>query len=107
MAHNVLDNEPRTRRSKALIVAFALTALIMFIGFVGHPFGAAGFASTSYHAGTVVETFRQDDRKLHILLSATDPNPNLCKTLLTSTLLGYPQPVLVAWNETSDTGWLH
>ncbi|KAL7924494.1 hypothetical protein ACQKWADRAFT_269631 [Trichoderma austrokoningii] len=39
------------------------------------------------------------DRKIHILLPATQSNVNLCKTLLTMTILGYPSPTIIAWED--------
>ncbi|PNY27161.1 Uncharacterized protein TCAP_02911 [Tolypocladium capitatum] len=40
--------------------------------------------------------------KLHILLPATHSNVNLCKTLLTMTILGYPSPHIVSWGARDD-----
>ncbi|KAK3081168.1 hypothetical protein LTS18_009507 [Coniosporium uncinatum] len=37
--------------------------------------------------------------KLHFLIPATHNDPNLCKTLLSSSVLGYPNPTIVAWKE--------
>ncbi|KAK5988103.1 hypothetical protein PT974_12242 [Cladobotryum mycophilum] len=42
-------------------------------------------------------------RNIHILLPATQSNVNLCKTLLTMTILGYPNPHLVAWEDKDDS----
>ncbi|KAK6449473.1 hypothetical protein FP744_10005723 [Trichoderma asperellum] len=39
------------------------------------------------------------DRKIHILLPATKSNVNFCKTLLTMTILGYPSPIIIAWED--------
>lgn len=44
------------------------------------------------------------DTKLRILLPASNRDVNLCKTLLTASLLGYPTPTLIAWNHTFDQG---
>lgn len=38
----------------------------------------------------------------HFLIPATDVNINLCKTLLTAGILGYPSPSLLAWKEPYD-----
>jgi len=35
----------------------------------------------------------------HFLLTATRQDPNLCKTLLSSALLGYPSPIILAWQD--------
>ena len=37
---------------------------------------------------------------MHILLTANKPDVNLCKLILTSAVLGYPAPAIVAWNQT-------
>ena len=41
---------------------------------------------------------------VHIIMTATQSNVNLCKTLLTLTILGYPTPHLVAWGDDYSTG---
>lgn len=46
-----------------------------------------------------------DDESLpstHFLIPATDVNVNLCKTLLTAGILGYPSPSILAWKEPFD-----
>lgn len=45
-----------------------------------------------------------NDTRLHVLIPANNPDVNLCKTLLTSSALGYPDPVILAWQEKYDTG---
>ena len=45
-----------------------------------------------------------NDTRLHVLIPANNPDVNLCKTLLTSNALGYPDPVILAWQEKYDTG---
>ena len=40
------------------------------------------------------------DQKLHILIPASSPGVELCKTLLSAAILDYPTPTLLAWNET-------
>ncbi|KAK5948925.1 hypothetical protein OHC33_010011 [Knufia fluminis] len=37
--------------------------------------------------------------RLHVLLPATQGDVDLCKTLLTAKILGYPTPGLIAWDE--------
>jgi len=54
--------------------------------------------------GGVVSPPRTD--KLHVLLPASNPEVNLCKTLMSASILGYPTPTLIAWNETFDTSYL-
>lgn len=41
-----------------------------------------------------------------MLLPASTANVNLCKTILSASILGYPIPILIAWNETFQTGGL-
>lgn len=43
------------------------------------------------------------DEKLHLLLPATQGNVDLCKTLLSAKILGYPTPGLLAWGESYDS----
>lgn len=38
----------------------------------------------------------------HLLIPATQSNPNLCKTLLSSFVLGYPSPTLINYGKTFD-----
>jgi len=47
-----------------------------------------------------------NDTRLHVLIPANNPDVNLCKTLLTSNALGYPDPTILAWQETYDVGKL-
>ena len=37
------------------------------------------------------------DRRLALVISATNSDPNLCKTIFSATALGYPSPVLINW----------
>ena len=39
------------------------------------------------------------NQRLHVLIPATHPNINLCKTILSASLLGYPAPILINWNQ--------
>jgi hypothetical protein len=41
-----------------------------------------------------------------VLIPANNPDVNLCKTLLTSNALGYPDPTILAWQEKYDVGEL-
>nr|POE65345.1 hypothetical protein CFP56_72990 [Quercus suber] len=51
---------------------------------------------------STAETISKD--RLHVLMPASDGNINLCKTLMTAHILGYPKPTLIAWNEKYDAG---
>lgn len=44
--------------------------------------------------------------KRHFLLPSSKGSVDLCKTILTSAILGFPAPTLIAWNETFDKGHL-
>lgn len=35
--------------------------------------------------------------KLHLLIPATSPNPNFCRTTLSAALLDYPTPIIINW----------
>ncbi|TLD05621.1 hypothetical protein E2P81_ATG10445 [Venturia nashicola] len=47
-----------------------------------------------------------NDTRLHVLIPANNPDVNLCKTLLTSNALGYPDPTILAWQERHDIDYL-
>ena len=47
---------------------------------------------------------RANETKLHMLIPANNPDVNLCKTLLTSNAMGYPDPVILAWQEKHEVG---
>lgn len=38
-----------------------------------------------------------EDRRLVVLVPANEPNPNLCKFMVSAIALGYPSPVIVNW----------
>ena len=40
----------------------------------------------------------------HLLIPASDPNSDLCKTLLSAFVLGYPAPTLINWGQASHDG---
>lgn len=37
------------------------------------------------------------DRRLVLVIPATSPNPDLCKTIVTALALGYPSPIIINW----------
>ncbi|KAF2083980.1 hypothetical protein K490DRAFT_50295 [Saccharata proteae CBS 121410] len=39
---------------------------------------------------------------LHLVIPASDPDVNLCKTMLTAAVCGFPTPNIINWNETFD-----
>ncbi|KAG8528054.1 uncharacterized protein KY384_006970 [Bacidia gigantensis] len=42
------------------------------------------------------------NQSFHILIPATKSDVNLCKTLLSGSILDYPPPVIIAWDQTID-----
>ncbi|KJZ75840.1 hypothetical protein HIM_04664 [Hirsutella minnesotensis 3608] len=58
--------------------------------------GRLAVAKSSYPSASRLAGWRAS-RKLHILLPAIHSDVNLCKTLLTLTILGYPNPHIIAW----------
>lgn len=42
--------------------------------------------------------------KVHLLLPASSGQVNLCKTLLTASVLGYPVPTLISYDQTFKDG---
>lgn len=45
---------------------------------------------------------RKTTPSFHLLIPATEPNSNLCKTLLSSFVLGYPSPTLINYGKKFD-----
>lgn len=39
---------------------------------------------------------------IHLVIPASNPDPNLCKAVLSASMLGYPAPAIVNWNKTFD-----
>ncbi|KAF2210518.1 hypothetical protein CERZMDRAFT_45579 [Cercospora zeae-maydis SCOH1-5] len=60
---------------------------------------AAAFLPRPQNDGTQVVPYTS---RLHVLLPASNAAVDMCKTLLTGSMLGYPTPTLIAWNETFD-----
>ncbi|KAL6872821.1 hypothetical protein J3F83DRAFT_586632 [Trichoderma novae-zelandiae] len=88
-------------------IAFVFSTLILYMiaPFTIHRKGSDTFSSSwatnesespAAQSTTVANT---KDQKLHMLLPATRSNVNLCKTLLTMAILGYPSPTIVAWED--------
>lgn len=57
--------------------------------------GSDGPASA--RSGSLSSGPDSNETKLHLLLPASRGNVNLCKTLLTLTILGYPAPHIIGW----------
>ena len=51
---------------------------------------------------TVLNGLRKTTPSFHLLIPATESNSNLCKTLLSSFLLGYPSPTLINYGKKFD-----
>lgn len=62
--------------------------------------------SALHHEQAAPATTRSK-RDVHLLLFATQEDENLCKTILSSTVLGYNSPVLLGWGEEQKAGLKH
>lgn len=38
----------------------------------------------------------------HLVIPASNPDPNLCKAVVSASILGYPAPLIINWNQTFD-----
>ena len=63
----------------------------------GNPF------AWTYGSTAITIQGRNTTGTLHVVLLATKPDVNLCKTLLSLTALGYPVPTLLGWDKTYGT----
>jgi hypothetical protein len=45
---------------------------------------------------------RYQDQMFHLIIPSPQPDSELCKTILTAGILGYPTPIMVNYNETLD-----
>ncbi|KAG8531723.1 uncharacterized protein KY384_003355 [Bacidia gigantensis] len=52
-----------------------------------------------FHQSTISPKPHQGPLR-HLLIPASQPDPNLCKTILSSTLLHYPIPTIINWGQT-------
>lgn len=39
---------------------------------------------------------------LHLLIPASNPDPNLCKAIVSANVLGYPNPAIINWQQKFD-----
>ena len=64
-------------------------------------------SNTKQSSGTkVLDGLEKTNTSFHLLIPASEPNPNLCKSLLSSFLLDYPPPTLINYGKTFDgDGW--
>lgn len=81
--------------SRHILVAgtLALLAFTVLVAFVSPPLQVRVL-------GTFDTTFRsapKTERQLHLLLPATASNLNLCRLLLSGTISGWPEPILIGW----------
>lgn len=54
-----------------------------------------------------MEELKKSTARLHIVIPVSNGDPRLCKSMLAQTILGYPRPNLVMWNQTfSDKRFL-
>ena len=55
--------------------------------------------STTYEEAKIQSNLelQKDRRDFHLLIPASESNPEFCKTLLSASVLGYPAPTLINW----------
>ncbi|KAL7792019.1 hypothetical protein V8C37DRAFT_135221 [Trichoderma ceciliae] len=97
------------RRPVTLLgIAFVFSTLVLLITalqtirqhsseILKQPWSTNGISHSSESRTTGISQVK--GRKMHILLPATRSNVHLCKTLLTMTILGYPSPTIIAWED--------
>ncbi|RFU78459.1 hypothetical protein TARUN_3706 [Trichoderma arundinaceum] len=86
-----------------VVIAFVLSTVLLVTitphrrtKFLKQPWNTNRIAQPPGNQASISHT---NDKKIHILLPATRSNVNLCKTLLTMTILGYPNPTIIAWED--------
>ncbi|KAK3709708.1 hypothetical protein LTR37_010735 [Vermiconidia calcicola] len=104
----ILRSNGRTRQ---LVLGLGTLFILAFglIGLSHHGLWRSTNANIIVHledANDSAVSLGERTNKLHVLLPASNREINLCKTLLTSFVLGYPTPTLIAWNQTFDKGYL-
>ena len=99
----------RSRRlwiSAAGIFFLVLLSLSLYHSHFGEPlrFEISHVAGSEDNNDQHRDVLTHDNDRLRLLLPATGGDVDLCKTLLTAKMLGYPTPGLIAWNETYESG---
>ncbi|KAI1615551.1 hypothetical protein EDD36DRAFT_494422 [Exophiala viscosa] len=94
------------RLTLRITLALALILLLAFYG-VGPPVGAG--PSFEYTAAFPQQetpseflshpAIKKQERQLHLLVPASKPDVNLCKTILSAEVLNYSTPTLINWGE--------
>lgn len=82
---------PLQRHATVTATAIVLAATLIFAFFT---------SSFPGKLGTTLDKLRPaplKSRQLHYLLPATAANLNFCRLLLSSTITGYPEPILIGW----------
>ncbi|KAI9823958.1 MAG: hypothetical protein M1819_001110 [Sarea resinae] len=59
-------------------------------------------SSASLNSSTVPIALKKENPSFHLLILASEPNPNLCKTLLSTFILDYPPPTLINFEQNSQ-----
>lgn len=73
----------------AVVTLLAVTTLLVT--------QTSSVADATTIARQYLTTAPQETRRLHFLVPATDPNLDFCRFLLSSTITGYPDPILIGW----------
>ncbi|GAB7344083.1 hypothetical protein MBLNU457_1990t1 [Dothideomycetes sp. NU457] len=99
---------PQSKSTIALFVFFVSVTTILFLVWHSGPDVTAIWSheEPKLHVADKTPSPKEENTRLHFLLPASNRDINLCKTLLTTTVLDYPVPTLTAWEETYDTGYL-
>ncbi|CVL11787.1 hypothetical protein FPRO06_13084 [Fusarium proliferatum] len=86
-----VSNIRKIPRAHIAAVAFIISALSLII--LSPWSWEMDDSSWSHHR----HKYRDEDRKFALVVPATSPSPDLCKTVVTALALGYPSPVIINW----------
>ena len=86
-----VSNVRKIPRAHIAAVAFIISALSLII--LSPWSWEMDGSSWSHHR----HKYRDEDRKFALVVPATSPSPDLCKTVVTALSLGYPSPVIAQY----------
>ncbi|CAI7571922.1 unnamed protein product [Penicillium crustosum] len=92
----------------AILASFVVVALVTLLQYrspirEGSPLSVLSNATIIPDKDTVPNTQELTiTSKFHLLVPATGPHLQLCRAVVSSTILGYPVPVFNGWNKTGD-----
>ncbi|CAI7643371.1 unnamed protein product [Penicillium glandicola] len=92
-----------SRRDWAVLASFVVVALVTLFQYHS-PFGEGSSISTTLPSKEVISSAEELSKisKFHLLIPANGPHLQLCRAVVSSTILGYPVPVFNGWNKTGD-----